>query len=561
MTEPKLYRRTFLVGLGGLITSLTIPDVGSAAEKDGNPGAQRSAGRFGDIQESTIFDVCIIGSGFAGAILGDVLVKHGIKTVILESGADPRGKSVDPRIQQLDVYRSSGPLDYPVVSSRFRGVGGTSWLWNGGCPRLHPIDFENNPYTPPGALWPIKYKDLQPYYEKAEQTLRVRGGKRTKYHPPSQVGYPVQPDRDVSPLESLLAEVGIIISDVPTSTQKNRVTSFFSDRFGPFVRMTDSHLPAFQNSASGSLISEVTVTRLIVDDGGYISGAEIRDLNRNRKVVRARVYIVACGGLETPRLLLLSRSSAFPQGVGNNRDLVGRFFMEHRPVGFNGPVHIGWRTFSLKGLRGMSYQFYEEFKNAGLGGISVAFELDAAIDAQEIRALEVGKVLNRISTRNIRIGVAPEMKPSPENRVTLDTKNKDYFGNPGTNLFVSETEVDARTVDRAKKIVRKISVDLGVEQLEELPRTGWGHHHMGTCRMGHSPQTSVVDPNLRIHGTKNLFVSGSSVFVTSGAANPTLTLTALTLRLSDYLRSQLQKGAFPIPIGGRRKAIARGLGN
>ena len=108
------------------------------------------------------------------------LVKHGIKTVILESGPDPRGKSIDPRFQQLDSYRSSGPIEYPVVSSRFRGVGGTSWLWGGMCPRLHPIDFEKNSYTPPGASWPISYEDLQPYYEQAEQALRVRGWKKIK---------------------------------------------------------------------------------------------------------------------------------------------------------------------------------------------------------------------------------------------------------------------------------------------------------------------------------------------------------------------------------------------
>ena len=122
---------------------------------DRSPDSGDRTGRFGDIDENMIFDVCIIGSGFAGAILGNSLVKHGIRTVILESGPDPRGKSIDPRFQQLDVLRSSGPIEYPVVNSHFRGVGGTSWLWGGMCPRLHPIDFEKNSYTPLGGSWPI----------------------------------------------------------------------------------------------------------------------------------------------------------------------------------------------------------------------------------------------------------------------------------------------------------------------------------------------------------------------------------------------------------------------
>jgi choline dehydrogenase-like flavoprotein len=257
--------------------------------------------------------------------------------------------------------------------------------------------------------------------------------------------------------------------------------------------------------------------------------------------------------LETPRLLLLSRAAGFPQGIGNNRDLVGRFFMEHRPAVLKGQVGIGWRTFSLHALRGQSYQFYEKFKKDGLGGMTLGFDLDGGLDRQELGAWEIGKALNRVSARNLEITIETEMKPSPENRVTLDAKNKDYFGNPGTNLFLSEPEEDRKTLSRGQQIARKIFADLGVEQIEELPRTGWGHHHMGTCRMGENPQTSVVDPNLRVHGTKNLFLAGSSVFVTSGTANPTLTLTALTFRLSDHLRSQLQKGVFPASRGAHKK--------
>jgi choline dehydrogenase-like flavoprotein len=216
--------------------------------------------------------------------------------------------------------------------------------------------------------------------------------------------------------------------------------------------------------------------------------------------------------------------------------------MEHRPAKFIGRTRIGWQTFSLVQLKGQSYQFYEEFKSLGLGGIALAFDLETGIDGREIRAGEIGKALNRVRSRNLEINIGNEMKPSSRNRVTLDTEAKDYFGNPGGNLFVSESEEDVRTVARGKKIVQKIYTDLGVDNVEELPRNFWAHHHMGTCRMGDNPRTSVVDPNLRVHGTTNLYVAGSSVFVTSGVANPTLTLTALSLRLSDYLSLRLQSG-------------------
>jgi glucose dehydrogenase len=542
----KLNRRSFLAGMGSLIAALSIPGFNSTSQIDQVPDPKHPTGRFGDIDENTNFDVCIIGSGFAGSVLGNSLVKHGFKTIILESGPDPRKKSIDPRFQQLEVFRSSGPIDYPVASTRFRGVGGTSWLWGGNCTRLHPMDFEKTSYTPPEASWPITYTDLQPYYEQAERTLRVRGGKHSEYHPPKRIDYPLPPDRDVSPLQSMLSGAGVVISDTPFSTPVGHDPSILSGKYGPFLRMAESYLPSFQASPYGALIPEVTCTRLLADEKGRILGTELTDLDRNVKVLRARVYVVACGGLESPRLLLLSHSRGFPEGIGNNHGWVGRCFMEHRPTFFTGRVKIGSTDFSVFQLKGFSYQFYKKFKEQGLGGMRLGFHLDGATKWKNLYGGEITTNLDQILTRRLQITIDSEMKPCPENRVTLDREVRDYFGNPVTNLFLNESEDDLRTIDRAREIVRKIYTQLGAEGMEELPRSFWAHHHMGTCRMGDNPRTSVVDRNLRVHGTRNLFVAGSSVFVTSGAAHPTLSLTALSLRLSDYLSAQLKNGAFPV---------------
>jgi len=542
-----------------MIAALSIPGFTSSSQAaDQVPNPKRPTGRFGDIDEKTIFDVCIIGSGFAGAVLGNSLVKHGIKTVILESGPDPRGKSIDPRFRELEVFRSSGPIEYPVVSSRFRGVGGTSWLWGGFCTRLYPIDFEKNSYTPAGASWPITYTDLEPYYEQAEKTLRVRGGKQSEHDPPRKIDFPLPADRDLSPLESLLKKAGIILSDVPFSTPLDNDSSFLSGRYGPFMRMTESHLPSFQASPSGALISEVTVSRLLVDERGRVLGAEVRNLDRNVKILRARIYVVACGGLESPRLLLLSRSPTFPEGLGNNYGWVGRCFMEHRKTLYTGQVDVGWRSFNLFQLTGFSYQFYKTFKQQGLGGIRVRFHLHGPMRWKEVYDGELGRILDRIRTRRLVITFGAEMKPSPENRVTLDKEVKDYFGNPVSNLFLKESEDDVKTRERGKEIVRNIYRRLGAQRVQESPENLWGHHHMGTCRMGDNSRTSVVDRNLRVHGTRNLFVAGSAAFVTSGSANPTLSLTALSLRLSDYLWSQLRDGALPASYGNKNEYRVRG---
>ena len=559
-TEINLDRRSFLAGVGGTIAALSIPGFTSRSNAaDSVPDATYRTGRFGDINENTIFDVCIIGSGFAGAILGESLVRRNIKTVILESGPDPRGgKTTDSRFQQLNTFRSAGPIDYPVNSSRFRGVGGTSWLWGGFCTRLSPIDFEQNSHTPAGASWPVSYADLEPYYEQAEKTLRVRGGKQSEHDPLRKVAFPLPADRDLSPLESLLKKTGVVVSDVPFSTPPVKNSGFLSGRYGPFLRMTDSHLPSFQASPSGALISEVTVSRLLADEQGRILGAEVRDLDRNLKVVRARAYVIACGGLESPRLLLLSRSPAFPQGIGNHYGWVGRCFMEHRKAVYSAQVNVGWNSSNLFQLTGFSYQFYKSFKQQGLGGIRLRFHLHGPVGWKEFYEGPTAPILDRIRTRQLEITIAVEMKPSPENRVTLDEEAKDYFGNPVSNLSLRESDDDIKTRERGKQIVRQIFANLGAERVERAPENdNWGHHHMGTCRMGDNPQTSVVDRDLRVHGTRNLFLAGSAVFVTSGSANPTLTLSALSLRLADNLRAQLQNGAFPGPDAVMRGALRR----
>ena len=134
-------------------------------------------------------DVCIIGSGPAGAILACALVRHGIATLMVESGP-ARDAPRDPRVAELERYSTTGSLGYPLAATRFRGAGGTSNLWSGSCPRLHPIDFEPNAYTPAGAAWPLRYGDLEPYYLPAEVELSVQGVDNAPDAPPRTAPFP-----------------------------------------------------------------------------------------------------------------------------------------------------------------------------------------------------------------------------------------------------------------------------------------------------------------------------------------------------------------------------------
>jgi choline dehydrogenase-like flavoprotein len=524
-----LDRRLVITGIGKTLALLSISQV-SCGRNDRSAGATAGpVGRPGDLDESTDFDVCIIGSGFAGGFLGDSLARNGIKVVILESGFETRSYSSDRRFMQLEVFRSSGPLEYPVAQARFRGVGGTSWLWGGFCSRLQPIDLTSNAYTPPGAGWPITYRDLEPYYEQVERTLNVEGAVESSYHPPRKTAYPVAADDKDPDIAAVSKAAGIV-----TSPQARCIPPF---------RVARNQIPRIQSSPSGAVIQGVTVTRLLAGEGGHVVGAETKDLDRKVRVVRARAYVVACGGLESPRLLLLSRSPEFQNGIGNNHDLVGRCFMEHRNMGFLGRVPVGWGAVVRRSSFNITYQFHKQFKEEGLGGIQLSLRL-SPVERRDVRDFKVTESLRKMWSPDLDIGAGLEMQPSPQNRVTLDPELKDYFGNPVSNLYLSESGMDVRSRERARELIQKIYATLKAENVRESPGGGWAHHHMGTCRMGSDPRSSVVDATLRVHGTSNLFVAGSSVFVTSGCAGPTVTLSALALRLADHLRSQLNEGSF-----------------
>jgi choline dehydrogenase-like flavoprotein len=457
------------------------------------------------------FDVCVIGSGPAGAVLARDLVDKGFRIVILESGPDLKSESFDDRIRQLEIYESSGTIPYPVAATRVRAIGGTTNAWTGICPRLLPVDFEENAYTPKGAGWPIKYVDIEPYYERAEKTLRVRGGSLSDFNAPRKTDLPSTIDKDISTIQTFLEKVDITV-DSATFSQKNWIMN------GP-IRVARDLLPDLSASPKVTLVSGATVTGLTVDSTGRVVGARARSLKGEERIVQARTYVVACGAIETPRLLFLSRSKEFPDGIGNHSGQVGKNFMEHPNLVFFGKV---------PGIEenedgdGRCYQFYQEFKERELGGAVLGFKLQSPRQPGRLR---------------ITGGI--EMVPSELNRVRLSESQVDFFGNPVADLSFSYQEKDLRSSDELRSLILRIFEDLKADEVQEQEPV-WSHHHIGTCRMGDDPATSVADRDLRIHETENLYVISSAVFVTSGGGNPTLTIVALAHRLADHLAAKLE---------------------
>lgn len=293
-------------------------------------------------------------------------------------------------------------------------------------------------------------------------------------------------------------------------------------------------------AAAGARVVDRAPVRRLRHDGDRVTGA-LYTTPGGEHVQAARHVVLAAGGVENARLLLLSRSEAFPDGLANSSGAVGRYFTDHLFAGVGGRVdretrqhHVGFHTTESSALYddaepvvGIKLEFLND---AGPTPVGVA--LSDGSWGDELRAR-----IDEAYGGHLAVGALVEQLPDPENRVTLDPERTDDVGDPVPRI---EWSVDDRTragIERANEVQRAVLEAVGAEVTwtVDAETTGPAAHQMGTTRMGTDPAESVVDPDCRTHDLSNLWVAGSSTFPTGGAMNPTLTIAALALRLGDHL--------------------------
>jgi choline dehydrogenase-like flavoprotein len=480
---------------------------------------------FSQLKESGTYDICIIGSGVAGTVLGSLLADAGLKVLVVESGFDLRGTKFDSAVFGLDQYESTGSVNYPASSSRLRAIGGTANMWSGRCSRLHPNDFAKNAYTPIDNPWPITYSEIDKYYDRAEKTLKVKGGALSQYHAPRSFQLPKAPGGDISDLKNAAKAVGITIDESPTSYRAD----------GEPMRVSSDLILEYAKKQTAMLVDGVTITNFNIDQEGRIISAVARSLDKQVHNISAKAFVVACGGMESSRLLLLAKSEQFPNGVGNNHDQVGRHFMVHPNILYSADIAGSGRFNRPKGELGRCHQFYDSFKKDGYGSPLLVFQYKPK---KKSFAEKVNRYISGTYPVSLSIGATIELEPVEDNRITLSKNIKDSFGNPGANVHISYTKSDNETFKKVRNLIKEIYGQFNATNIVQKDST-WSHHHLGGCRMGDSPKTSVVDKTLKVHDTKNLFVVSSATFVTSGGAHPTLAIVALAHRLADHLKSGL----------------------
>jgi len=504
--------------------------------------------------------IAIIGGGAAGITLALELAGHFKDVLVLESGA------IDLEKETQDLYGGKllGHYQPDLRTTRLRFLGGTTNHWAGQCPKLDPIDFERLPDRPYSG-WPVRYATLAPFYERAYRYCEIEA--------------PNLPDPDA--VTSKLLEGSAF-----------RLTEF---PFSPPTRFGAHYRSQLSSSDRIKVYLNATVTDIITNDSKRAaSSLDVRTLNGRRLTVTAAAYVLCCGGIENARILL-NCTREFANGLGNQHDLVGRFFMDHLSTmaGIIVPQieiydlgaldqHTGARldrgglmnaaeTVQQPGRRGCSlllylypvhklddvfvqaqspaYQAFNRLMQyAKRGSLAPAFREHGCTALEEPQA--IARVLyDRLSTRFhpppvkiIYVFMEGEQSPNPASRVTLCDEVDalgmrravlDWQIDPidGSNLYQTAMEL-ARSVGAAG--LGRMFVNL--ERGEELSKVQTCWHHMGTTRMHDDPRRGVVDRHCAVHGLSNFYIAGSSVFPTCGRANPTLTIVALAIRLADHLK-------------------------
>lgn len=504
-------------------------------------------------------DVAIVGSGPAGIVIADQLSRAGLDVCLIESG----GQEISAATQALNVAGVKGLRSFSAAVSRFRCFGGSTARWGGQCRPLDAIDFQPD-QRQSNHRWPFDLSHMTPYFRRAVEICNLP----TNY----------------DDTEWCVANQNSCLDTLTYAFSHPR-------DFGEIYRNR------FRTCEKLRVLLNTTVTHIQLNSAGnrasYVSA---RSSNGRQIRVSADAIVVAGGGIENARLLLASNDVA-KTGIGNENDLVGRYFHDHPyafigelrssdadpvvnqytiqdfdGVGINQKSHMalalndavvaseGLNKCALYFVRRPHYKATADYFSRG--GISLNYivdllrrreSLDRPLMPELIRSVTGLRSILATSARFSRhlfrpshtfaARVVVNTEPNADSRVTLGDR-RDRFG---VNLPIVNWQLhdsDKQGLKRLMSAAKEYFFQNRLGELIEIPwdeKTGWprgmtgGKHHMGTTRMHKDPNLGVVDADSRVHGVDNLYLAGSSVFPTGGYANPTLTIVALAVRLADFL--------------------------
>jgi len=526
-------------------------------------------------------DLCIVGAGAAGISLALALDESPLRVLLVESGSFDRKRET----QALYAGRNVGLDSYPLEESRSRFFGGSTNCWGGWCKTFDPIDFEERAWL--GVTgWPFGLEQLEPYHARAAPLLQV------------------------APLESSPREWELSSISSPKARLLRLDDGAIENRiaqFSPPARFGRLYREPIRRSQNIRVVLNANLVEIETDESATtVIGLRLASLAGTTFSAHARAHVLAMGGIENARLLLLSNKVA-TGGLGNANDLVGRFFMDHPRVVagnftpapsapgldfYDVTYNVRNKEMMANGICAAAFMSVrpEVQRDEQLLNSRVCFEsVFAGEEAQATEALrrvraaaknrelartalkelptilrDVGAVAHAVEAhflrparllRARRLITIIEPDPNPDSRVTLSTEC-DALGLPRA---IVDWRLGPHTERSLRRVQQLVAAELARRGLGELVLTeddpdekilgAW--HHMGTTRMSDNPATGVVNADCRIHGMNNLYITGSSIFPTVSSDMPTVMIVALALRLADHLRDQLtRRPRVPMPSSG-----------
>ena len=549
---------------------------------------------------SNTFDAIVVGSGISGGWAAKELCEKGLQTLLLERGRnvehikDYTDTEKDP--WQLKHHnnltledKKNSPIQsecyaYDEVSKKFfvndlenpytqkkpfkwiRGnhVGGRSLMWGRQCYRLSELDFESNAKDGFGVDWPIRYKDIAPWYSYVEKFAGISG---TRDNLPMIPDGEFQTPMEMNCVETLMRDnlktkMGrpMVIGRVANHTAKigTRGPCQFRNKchqgcpFGGYFSSNAATIPAAAATGNLTLRPNAITTEVIYDkDTKRAKGVRIMDAETKQyEEYYAKIIFLNASTLGTAHILLNSVSDAFPTGLGNSSDQVGRNLMDHH---YGVGAYASFDGFQDKYTFGRRPNgiYIPRFRNLD-GGNSAGYVRGFGYQGGASRGratsegigIELKEAVTEPGNCGVWIGSWGEMLPYEDNRVTLNKTKTDKWGLPTLDIDCEFKENEFA--------MRKDMRNAGAEMLEaaglknvgsfdDLPAPGFCIHEMGTARMGHDPKTSVLNKWNQMHDVHNVFITDGSCMTSSACQNPSVTYMALTARAVDHAVLELKK--------------------
>jgi choline dehydrogenase-like flavoprotein len=536
-------------------------------------------------------DFVIVGSGASGGVLAKELSTNGFHVVVLEQGPylTPADFSHDEIKVWVEHQLTNNPAVQPTTFRKTpqdkaqrqyavmygRCVGGSSVHFTANYWRFHEIDFVEHSKVGdiPGAAladWPITYADLEPYYTKVEWDIGVSGlAGASPFDPPRSKPYPMPPlpvkgngvifERAARKLGYHPFPAPMAILSQPRAGRSACVNCGFCLGFGCEVGAKSSSLAAAIPAAEATGRCEIRpnsyVHKVELDKNGRATGVLYFDAKKNTHLQRAKAVILAANGAETPRLLLLSSSPQFPNGLANSSGFVGKHLMPNSGAMaygvFEEPVN-DYKGFCVSRIMHDFYELdHQKLGFYGGGGVDARFDMTPAAFAMNGLPPDTPKwgkdfkrALHHNFTRTVEIFCHGTSLAVESNGFSLDPDVKDAWGLPALRMTYKDHPNDLKMMEwmSARAMELLDAAGATTKWAQPIQEQQFAVHLLGTCRMGKDPKTSVINADHRTHDVANLFLCDGSSLVTSGRGQPTMTIMALAFRAADRITDLAKRG-------------------